>query len=186
MEFKISLFEKIVTILIQKVTNIYTKFYNRNRVETYLVATRAGKWGIELKVGGKVYGVGKNIELGNYVNINGCRFLGSGPVQIGNYFHSGIDITIITSNHNYDKATSIPYDKVRIHKSVQIKDFVWLGHGVIIVPGVSIGEWAIVAAGSVVTKDVPDFAIVGGNPAKIIKYRDIESFLKLKKEEKFF
>jgi chloramphenicol O-acetyltransferase type B len=186
MEYKISLFEKIITFLIEKVINLYSRFYNRNRVQTYLVATRAGKCGVGLKVGGKVYGVGKNIELGNYVNFNGCRFLGSGPVKIGNYFHSGMDITILTSNHNYDNATSIPYDNVRIHKNVQIKDFVWLGHGVTIVPGVCIGEGAIVAAGSVVTKDVPDFAIVGGNPAKVVKYRDIESFLKLKKEERFF
>jgi acetyltransferase-like isoleucine patch superfamily enzyme len=56
---------------------------------------------------------------------------------------------------------------------------------VIIIPGVTIGEGAIIAAGSVVVKDVPDFAIVGGNPAKIIKYRNIETFNRLKADGKF-
>lgn len=52
----------------------------------------------------------------------------------------------------------------------------------IIVPGVTIGEGAIVAAGSVVVKDVPDYAIVGGNPAKVIKYRNVENFKIIKKK----
>ena len=73
MEYKISFFERIVTFLAEKVTNLYSRFYNQNKVQTYLVAKRAGKCGVGLKVGGKVYGVGKNIELGNYVNFNGCR-----------------------------------------------------------------------------------------------------------------
>ena len=59
------------------------------------------------------------------------------------------------------------------------------GNRVTVVGGVSIGEGAIIAAGSVVTKDVPRCAIVGGNPARIIKYRNIEHFEKLKKEKRF-
>jgi acetyltransferase-like isoleucine patch superfamily enzyme len=68
---------------------------------------------------------------------------------------------------------------------VHIKDFVWCGNNVTIIPGITIGEGAIIAAGAVVVKDVPDCAIVGGNPAQIIKYRNKEAFYKLKSEKKF-
>jgi acetyltransferase-like isoleucine patch superfamily enzyme len=107
-------------------------------------------------------------------------------VHIGSYFHTGINLTIISSNHNFENASSIPYDKVRIHKPVIIKDFVWCGNNVTIIPGITIGEGAIIAAGAVVVKDVPDCAIVGGNPAQLIRYRNKEEFYKLKAEGKFF
>ena len=143
------------------------------------------KVGIGLKVNNKVFGFGTNVELGNYVNFNGCEIMGKGTVTIGDYFHSGKNLTIFTSNHNYERAQSIPYDKIRIVKNVIIKDFVWVGQDVTIIPGVTIGEGAVIAAGCIVTKDVPDYAIFGGNPGKVIKYRNIESFLKLKSEGKF-
>ena len=69
---------------------------------------------------------------------------------------------------------------------ITIKDFVWLGANVTIVPGITIGEGAVVGAGSVVTKDVPDCAVVGGNPAKILKYRNKEKFYDLKKQGKYY
>lgn len=144
------------------------------------------KVGVNLKINGLVTGFHKGVIIGNNASFNGCKIIGTGNVTIGNYFHSGQDIVIITSNHNYEPAESIPYDQKRIEKPVIIKDFVWLGHGIIILPGVTIGEGAIVGAGAVVAKDVPDYAIVGGNPAKVIKYRDIEAFRALKAAGKFF
>jgi len=108
-----------------------------------------------------------------------------GGVEIGEYFHTGRDITILSTNHNYE-GSSIPYDETYIEKSVIIKDFVWCGIGVKILPGVTVGEGAIIGMGSVVTKDVPPCAIVGGNPAKVIKYRDIDKFERLKKEKMFY
>lgn len=109
----------------------------------------------------------------------------SGGLQIGKYFHTGKGLTIFTSNHNYN-GVKIPYDEVSIYKPVIIKDFVWIGANVTILPGVIIGEGAVVGGGSVITKNVPDFAVVGGNPAKIIKYRDIENFKLLKSQGRFF
>ncbi|MGE4444670.1 MAG: acyltransferase [Candidatus Altimarinota bacterium] len=110
----------------------------------------------------------------------------SGGVIIGRYFHSGRGLTIWSVSHNYDNGITIPYDNKIILKPIQICDFVWCGLNVTILPGVTIGEGAILAANSVITKDVPDYAIVGGNPAKIIKYRDIKYFEKLKKEGKWY
>jgi acetyltransferase-like isoleucine patch superfamily enzyme len=68
---------------------------------------------------------------------------------------------------------------------VVIEDFVWLGARVTILPGVRIGEGAIVQMGAVVTKDVPPYAVVGGSPAKILKYRDQARFEQLKANGKF-
>ena len=109
-----------------------------------------------------------------------------GGVRIGKYFHPGRGLTIFSTNHNYNSDKLIPYDEIDIPKPVVIKDFVWCGANVTILPGVTIGEGAVIGAGSVVTKDVPDYAVVAGNPAKVIKYRDIEKFKKLKKEGKFY
>ena len=108
-----------------------------------------------------------------------------GGVRIGSYFHSGTDVKIMLGSHDYDAGDRIPYGSKHTHKEVVIDDFVWLGSNVIISGNVHIGEGAIVAIGSVVVKDVPRCAIVGGNPAKVIKYRDIEQFERLKAEGKY-
>lgn len=109
----------------------------------------------------------------------------SGGVEIGKYFHVGKGLTIFSANHNWKKGTKIPYDEIIISKKVKIGDFVWIGSNVTILPGVKIGEGAIIAGGSVVTKDVPDCAIVGGNPVKLISFRDKEHFKNLKNKKQF-
>jgi len=121
----------------------------------------------------------RNTEIGDYCNFNGMTISGGGKVKFGDYFHSGKECLIITQNHNYE-GSKIPYDETYVLKSVEIEDCVWFGHRVIVIGNVKIGEGAIIAAGSVVCKDVPPCAIVGGNPAKIIKYRNIEHYNKLK------
>lgn len=100
----------------------------------------------------------------------------SGGVRIGRYFHPGRGLTIFSTNHNYQNCKRIPYDEVEIERAVTIGDFVWCGANVTIVPGVTIGEGAVIGAGSVVTRDVPPMAVVGGNPAQVIKYRDAAHF----------
>jgi acetyltransferase-like isoleucine patch superfamily enzyme len=110
----------------------------------------------------------------------------SGGVEIGKYFHTGKRLTIFSANHNWKTAKKIPYDKKIILKGVVIGDFVWCGANVTIIPGVSIGEGAIIAGGAVVTKNVEKYKIVGGNPAKVIGERGVEEFKQLKKQKQFF
>lgn len=135
--------------------------------------------------------IGKNIitdinkfSIGQYSCLKESYIESSGNVEIGNYVHGAINLVIWSSNHVYD-SNLIPFNNEYVYKKVVIKDFVWLGEGVRILPGVTIGEGAIVGMGSVVTKDVPNYAIVGGNPAKIIKYRDIDKFKKNKLEKNY-
>lgn len=119
--------------------------------------------------------------------MNGIVIEGNGHVKIGNHFHSGNELLIITQNHDYDNGSAIPYAKgEHIYKDVEIGDFVWLGSRVMILPGTKIGEGAIIQGGSVVHGEIPPYAIAGGNPAKVFKYRDIEHFKKLKAECKFY
>ena len=149
----------------------------------YKVKKQAGSYKESLYVNGYST-VSKKTFLGKNVNFNGIKIGGCGTVKIGNNFHSGSECLIITQNHNYE-GDKIPYDETYICKDVTIEDNVWLGSRVIVLPGVTIGEGAIVQAGSVVVNDIPKYAIVGGAPARQFAQRDIEHYEKLKKEKKF-
>lgn len=123
--------------------------------------------------------------LKSNVNFNGMNIKGGGVI-IGNYFHSGEDCLMISENHNYDKGKGIPYDRTYIKKGIVIEDFVWMGSRVTVLPGVRIGEGAVIQAGAVVSSDIPPCAIAGGNPARVFKYRDVEHFKKMKEEGKYY
>lgn len=159
----------------------------RKRIFSYLCTKhlyrKAGKVGEGSKANALIKVTG-NTYIGEHSNFNGMAIQGKGRVNIGNYFHSGQDIHIITDVHNYE-GEEIPYDATDIVKNVTIDDFVWIGSHVIILGGVRIGEGAIIQAGAVVVSDVPPYAIAGGNPAKVFKYRDIEHFKQLKEEMSF-
>lgn len=129
----------------------------------------------------------KNFRIGITSHLKSNTYIEcSGSVSIGEYVHIGRGLTIFSSNHIYNNDNFIPYDKISENKPVIIKDFVWLGANVTILPGVTIGEGVIIGAGSVVTKSIPDYAVAAGNPAKLIKYRNIETFKKLKEQKNFF
>lgn len=118
---------------------------------------------------GAEFGNGE-ITLGNNSGIGvNCR-VGKGT-HIGDNVMMGPDVVILTSNHNYIRVDIPMNEQGYSFHPVYIGDDVWIGTRVIILPGVKIGNGAIVAAGAVVTKDVPDFAIVGGCPARVIKIR---------------
>ena len=112
-----------------------------------------------------------DMVIGNHSGIGKNSLISSG-VSIGEYVMMGPDCSIYTTNHLYDK-TDIPMAMQGVGKvrPVKIGDDVWIGARAIILPGVTVGKGSIIGAGAVVTKDVPEYAVVGGNPAKVIKYR---------------
>lgn len=150
----------------------------------YKVRRKAKTVGKNLDVRGYSV-VTSNTVLGNFVHLNGIKISGIGNIRIGNYFHSGVECLVITSNHDYDNGSAIPYGQESVTKDVIIDDFVWIGSRVMILPGTHIGEGAIIQGGAVVHGEIPPYAIAGGNPAKVFKYRDIEHFQKLKTEKKY-
>lgn len=146
---------------------------------------RIGKYGKDLHIHG-MCSLSKNTFLGNNVNMNGLDVIGAGRVFIGDNFHSGAGCLLITSNHNYDYGTKIPYDKTSIRKDIVIEDNVWFGARVIVLGGVRIGEGAIIQAGAVVVSDIEKCGIAGGNPAKVFRYRDKQHYYDLKEKREFF
>ena len=114
---------------------------------------------------------GKGIEIGNNSGLGlGSRV--TGPLKIGNDVMMAPGVMIFTQNHETSDL-SIPMRLQTAPKfEVKIGNDVWIGANAMILPGITVGNGCIIAAGAVVTHDVPDYAIVGGNPAKIIKYRN--------------
>jgi acetyltransferase-like isoleucine patch superfamily enzyme len=109
---------------------------------------------------------GKHIKIGKNVFINhACSFLDMGGITIEDDVQIGPKVNLITENHLVDPSERKNLDL----KPVVIKRNVWIGAGATILPGVTIGENSIVAAGAVVNKDVAANTIVGGVPAKVIK-----------------
>jgi maltose O-acetyltransferase len=114
--------------------------------------------------------ISPNATLGDYSEL-GTRCMIQSDVFIGDNVIMGPDVKIYSRNHNYD-SLDIPIQKQgKKYYETFIGNDVWLGANVVITAGCKIGNHAIVAAGAVVVKDIPDFAIVGGVPAKVIKYR---------------
>ncbi|MDR1954332.1 MAG: sugar O-acetyltransferase [Candidatus Methanoplasma sp.] len=112
--------------------------------------------------------IGTNIKLGKNVLINyDCILLDTGEISIGDNVLIGPGTKIVTAKHplNAEKRRdwSVSCDPIRIEEDV------WMGAGVIVLPGVTIGARSVVGAGSVVTKDVPPDTIVAGNPARILR-----------------
>lgn len=117
-------------------------------------------------------------------HFNGSKFYGGGTVRIGNNFHSGSGCIFLTENHNYN-GDALPYDRTFLRKDIIVGDNVWFGINVTVLPGIKIGEGAIVQAGAVVSKNIPPLAIAGGNPAEVIRYRDSEHYYRLKEMGRF-
>lgn len=174
-----------MNILFLRVVRLFRKVITRMVGIYYTKRTKliCHKYGDNLRVNYRSH-FSPNSSFGNNCNFNGMNVSGNGTVVFGNNFHSGIECMIITSNHNYE-GEAIPYDHTNILKKIIIEDNVWFGNRVIVAGNVTIGEGAIIAAGSVVVKDVPKYAIVGGNPAKVIKYRNINHYLELKEKRCF-
>lgn len=108
---------------------------------------------------------GKNLTIGKNVFINsGCRFQDQGKIIIGDESLIGHNVVFATINHDYN-----PLNRGTMYlKPIELKERTWIGSHSTILPGVTVGENSVVAAGSVVTKDVPPDTIVGGNPAKFL------------------
>lgn len=118
---------------------------------------------------------GKNITFGKNVFINSsCHFQDQGGITIGDEVFIGHNVVLATATHDLDPRMN----RKLYYKPINIKNNVWIGSNSTILQGVTIGEWSVVAAGAVVTKDVEPYTVVGGIPAKFIKKVDTNSELK--------
>jgi len=118
-----------------------------------------------------------NITVGDYTHLNQGDYIFS-DVQIGNYCSIAVNVIIGGDEHNIDTLSQFTFRNINrkaeqkhLNKETIIESDVWIGAGAIIKKGIKIGTGAVVGSGSVVTKDVPPFAIVVGVPARILRYR---------------
>lgn len=135
----------------------------------------------------KNFNIGKNYVIGKH-----CTFSSKNKIEIGNNFYMGNNchlasnivigndvmfasyVSCVGGDHKIDNINCLMNKSGRdILKTTIIEDNVWVGHGAIILHGITIKSGSVIAAGCVVTKDIPENAIYGGNPAKLIRYRKI-------------
>jgi acetyltransferase-like isoleucine patch superfamily enzyme len=120
--------------------------------------------------------VPEKLLLGEYVRIGRGSFLNcEGGIAVGRNTQISRNVVVYSSGHNYEVA-AIPYDDTYVLRPVEIGEHVWIGMNVCILPGVKIGDGAIIGMGSVISKDVPAGAIVVGSTQRFIRYRDLDTF----------
>ncbi len=120
---------------------------------------------------GAFFGGGREIEIGNNSAI-GLNARISGPLSIGDDVMMGPNVSIYTQNHETENIHKPMRLQTAPKQKVTIGNDCWIGANAIILPGVTVGNGVIIGAGAVVTRDVPDYAVVGGVPAKVIKLRE--------------
>ena len=127
-------------------------------------------WDVQFK--GANFYTGWEIEIGDDSTL-GINCMVPYDLKVGKDVMIGPDVIIVGENHRYDRL-DIPMHMqgYTTYPPVRIDDDVWIGARVIILPGVNIGRGAVIGAGSVVTQDVPCFAVCAGNPARVLKYRN--------------
>lgn len=151
---------------------VLTRQFNAETDQTVrvsLLKTLFGSTGQQIHIEGNVQcDYGSNIHVGEHFFANfDCVFLDVCPITIGDHCMLAPGVHIYTATHPLDpieRASGLEFGK-----PVTIGNNVWIGGRAIINPGVHIGDNAVIASGAVVTKDVPERAVVGGNPARILK-----------------
>ena len=169
--------------MIKKILYVFYLIFLRNTPEDWRPYAFFFPWLRKVIVSSYLSSCGKNLRVKSGAEISprakvgdnselGTRCLIQSDVEIGSNVIMGPDVKIYCRNHNYDR-TDIPIQlQGKTTKPTIIGNDVWIGANVLITAGVKVGDHAIIAGGAVVTKDVPDYAIVGGNPAKVIRMRN--------------
>jgi acetyltransferase-like isoleucine patch superfamily enzyme len=152
------------------------------KLQRWLFYARLRRLGVTLGEGCRI-ALGSKLssqtKIGDFTNVTGPSvFKGSAPIVIGKYCAIGEAVRVISSNHGTGWANlqnglqnrlGLPYTGEG--RQVTIGNNVWIGDAAIILSGVTVGDGAVLGAGSIVTKDVPAFAIVAGSPARLIRMR---------------
>ena len=136
--------------------------------------------------------ISNNVKILNpeYISMDSRAFVGhhcllaaneKSEITIGKDVQIAFHTFLLTGNHRFDQLDVPIYDQPGEYAPITVEDDVWIGCRCMVLPGVTVGEHAVVAAHTVLSKDVPAWAVVGGNPARIIKYRKAMTGEELKK-----
>lgn len=159
-----------INILFEESIKLQNAFNNENdpKIREVILKSLFGKVGDGAKVWPSIRcDLGINIEVGKNSFINkGCILQDTARIIIGKGVKIGPGTILSTTNHGVEPSLR---DELYDSKPIVIKDNVWLGAGVKVVPGVTIGEWSVIGSGSVVTKDIPPFSVAAGSPCRVIR-----------------
>jgi len=136
---------------------------------------------VHIRLSGREIYVDDAVYLGPF-----CRLYGRGGIWIGEGTIFGPEVTVLSSMPRHENPAILPFDEGVELMPVRIGKGVWVGYGATLCPGITVGEGAVIGMGAVVTEDVPSGAVVGGNPARILRMRDPERIRSLLAEGKFF
>lgn len=160
----------------QETQNALAKLNSRYHTDAEIPALMSEIIGEEVGEGFRMFlpfyaDFGRNIHIGKNVFINSsCHFQDQGGIYIGNDVLIGHNAVLATINHDLDPKR----ERQNLYAPIKICNHVWIGSNAAILSGVTVGEWAVVAAGAVVTKDVEPYTVVGGVPARVIKRIETE------------
>ena len=148
-------------------------FYLLNRI--YGVKKVNKKHGVKIRPG-TIIRDPERVYLGKYTTIGVNNVLWAGKsqsiIKFGNYVMTGPGCCFFAFNHGMELSETPMVEQACNDQDIIIGDNVWFGANVTVLPGVEIGEGCIIAAGAIVTKNIPPYSIAGGNPAKVIKSRE--------------
>lgn len=172
--------------LMLKIRSTFIGYIDRktNKLRIKKLKLKGYKVGKDVYIGKKCGFGGPGIEIGDNVTIvYNCQF--QGPVKIGKNCIIASNVQVLSTSHDFYAGNALPYGTDYIVKTVIIEDNVWIGNNVLIAPGATIGEGAVIAFGSLVTKNIPKGALAGGNPARVLKTRDLKQYERLKRENRY-
>jgi maltose O-acetyltransferase len=172
---KISFSRKLAMLVFNMIFRFLPEYYQPygkpvHWIKRGLLRIALKKCGNGLNVG-FACAVSPHVEIGDYSSF-GNRCVIQGGVKIGSYVLMGPDVKIYTRNHNMQDISIPMRSQGDSLLPVTIGDDVWMACNVVILPGVKIGSHAVIGAGAIVVKDVPEYAVVVGNPARIVKFRN--------------
>jgi len=170
------IFEKLhifFYLTLQGIIKLIPDFIIGDRLRKIFYKLYLKKMGKKVRIHANVHiEVPQKIEIGDFSGININSWIsGGGGLTIGKYVLMGPNVIIHSANHNFSRIDIPIMKQGHTFKKVEIGDDVWIGAGSIILPGVTIRKGCVVAAGSVVTKSFPEYSVIAGVPAKIIKKR---------------
>lgn len=169
--------------MIQNILSKIESFWTKYRLKKLTI----GFIGKHVTIGpGFRIGHAEGLVIKDYVVIGEKSFINAhGGVVIGSGTITGPDIMIFSVNHIFEADDALPFSEGLVFKKVIIGNNCWIGGRVFICPGVELGDGCIVAGGSVVTKSFPTGSVIGGNPANLIRQRDMHLYKKALNRRKY-
>jgi acetyltransferase-like isoleucine patch superfamily enzyme len=182
--------KKILVFISKKIAQLYWG-YLKKEIDSFVINAKIQRLkfygsNVIFKAGAVIY-YPENLSIGNHVRVgDDCFIMAIGGIEIGDGTIISRNVCIHSGNHNYKTAEMTPYDKTYDKRKINIGKAVWIGQNVNILPGVTIGDGAIIGMGTTVSKDIGVGEIVVGNGQRSLGTRNLDDLKEAISEESYF